>query len=259
MARGKELRFFDCNYHNGLDWYRERLPPAEGCLVGEASPRYLTHPDTAQRISGVVPDVQLIFLLRDPVHRALSDYMMDRARGRGPATFAEAIVDPFYRERYLHAGHYAEHLERFATYFPWENMHVILFDDLVANPEATFLATCRFLELSETLNPEVGRKVNAQVRFRSLRLRRLGRRLPNVLDRLVGRLNVRSPASSPLSPDTEARLREHFAAPDASLEALLGRQLPWSSGAPGSSRTSNREEGQNPTTASRGTLQEFHD
>lgn len=239
MADGKELRFFDCNYHKGLGWYRERLPAAGDFLMGEASPRYLTHPHAAQRMSDVIPGVQLIFLLRDPVHRAHSDYMMERARGLGPValSFEEAIEEPFYRERYLHAGHYAEHLERFEKYFPWKNMHVILFDDLVVQPEATFLAACRFLGVSETLNHEVGRKVNAQVGFRSLRLRRLGRRLPNRLDRLVGRLNVRSAASSSLSSDTEERLREHFASHDSCLQALIGRRLPWAPASDGLSPT----------------------
>lgn len=227
MAKGKEVRFFDSNYHHGPEWYFQRLPHVEQGVIGEASPRYLTHPEAPQRIEQLIPHVRMIFVLRDPTERAYSDYIMDRMRGRGPPTFEQAIRDPAYEEQYVHTGHYAEHIRRFTAWLPSDQIHVILFDDLRVCAEVTFLEVCRFLEIPEELNERVGSKVNAQVAFRSLALRRVCKRMPRPLARPIERANVRRETPPPIPEGVERRLREHFRPHNAALEELLGRELPW--------------------------------
>src|ERR1044072_5537779 len=63
-----------------------------GKLVGEASPSYLFHPLGPQRVRELVPEARLVALVRDPVDRALSHYNHERALGREPLSFEEALA-----------------------------------------------------------------------------------------------------------------------------------------------------------------------
>lgn len=229
MAEGKEIRFFDQHYARGWEWYMSQLPDSAHtrALVGEASPRYLSHPYAAARIAKDLPDIKVIFLLRDPVERAYSDYWMDRARGRGPAAFEEAIEHPDYAERYLGTGHYADHIARFHETLSESQVAVVFFDDLVNDPQRTYFAACHFLGLRASQHERLGHAVNVHVRFRSLAIRRFSRRLPRMARRCVERANARKTPYPPMSPSVRSWLEGHFAPYNADLAQLLGRELPW--------------------------------
>lgn len=230
MAEGKEIRFFDQHYTWGWEWGVSQLPDSAHAraLVGEASPRYLSHPYAADRIAKDLPDVKVIFLLRDPVERAYSDYWMDRARGRAPATFEEAIEHSDYAERYLGTEHYADHIARFHETLSESQVAVVFFDDLVNDPQRTHSAVCYFLGLRASQHGQLGRAVNVHVRFRYLAMRRFSRRLPRMARRCVERTNARKTPYPPMSPNARNRLEEHFAPYNADLAQLLRRELPWS-------------------------------
>jgi hypothetical protein len=130
MAREKEVRFFDRHYDRGWGWYVEQLPDRQTAVVGEASPRYFTDPRAAERIAHDLPDVRMVFCLRDPVVRAYSDYWMDRQRGRGGATFESSLADEALHDRYVGTGHYARHLRRLQQSLPPAQVLTVTFDEL---------------------------------------------------------------------------------------------------------------------------------
>lgn len=227
MPERKEIRFFDSNYEKGVAWYLRQLPQPDAGLVGEASPRYFAHPDAARRIGCSFPKARMVFVLRDPVERAYSDYLMDRARGRAGGTFEETLGDADHWSRYVETGYYATHLRRFYAAFSAEQVAVVLLDDLVDDPEGAFARVCRFLGVEAEGNEEVGRRVNPQVGFRSLAIRRLTQALPGPADRVVSRLNTRKARDAPMPDHVEGRLRETFAPHNAALAELLARPVPW--------------------------------
>jgi hypothetical protein len=139
----KEIHYFDRYYHRGAGWYRAHFPlrPAfgDGLLTGEASPSYLFHPHTPERVKRLIPHVRLIAILRHPGDRAYSQYHMNRQKGQEPLSFLEAIEreeertradrerqqeEPGYfglnhrRYSYLARGRYAEQLARWLEHFP---------------------------------------------------------------------------------------------------------------------------------------------
>src|SRR6266849_533449 len=61
-------------------------------VVGDASPSYLWHPHVAHRIRARVPDAKIAIILRDPVERAHSHYLMDYREGVQDLSFYEALV-----------------------------------------------------------------------------------------------------------------------------------------------------------------------
>jgi hypothetical protein len=128
MARPKEINFFvgpesvdaDAaaetwslgNWHRGTDWYAGHFDPRYP-VRGEASPGYTSpsHPEAAARMAAVVPAARLVYAVRDPVRRAVSQYGHHRREGTETRSLAEALLDP--ASQYVSRGRYLERLRPF--------------------------------------------------------------------------------------------------------------------------------------------------
>jgi len=161
MAAPKELNFFvgpeapgdgwtwhRGNWHRGLEWYASQF--GQGArILGEASPSY-TSPsfsEAAERIAAVVADVRLVYLVRDPVDRALSQYAHHRAEGSEPRPVAEALLDD--ASQYVARSRYHERLAPYLERFPRERVAVVLQEDLLAARRPTLAAIYRFLGVDD--------------------------------------------------------------------------------------------------------------
>jgi hypothetical protein len=143
----------------------------EQVLTGEASPYYAFHPLSPRRIAELLPDVKLIFVLRDPVTRAHSHYHEEVARGFEPLTFEDALEaeperlagevdrirqDPSYvsfshqHHSYLARGRYLDQLLIWHEVFSRDRVLVLEYEELVSNPDAVFRRALRFLELPDS-------------------------------------------------------------------------------------------------------------
>lgn len=86
----KEAIFFsdDLRYKKGIDWYfKEFFGSADSNVKwGKATPAYSCYPDiSATRIYNHNQDIKLIYILRDPIERAISQYKMNKKRGLATA------------------------------------------------------------------------------------------------------------------------------------------------------------------------------
>jgi Sulfotransferase domain len=161
-----EPKFFlvDELWQRGIDYYSttwfDTLPV--GRVIGEKSTNYLESPEAAERIYRVLPRVKLIFVLRDPVDRAYSNYLWSRQNGFEDETFERALALEEQRERnltpqmryarphaYFSRGLYAEHLVRFFARFPREQILVLRYEDIVGRPEDIAAAFQRFVGVAE--------------------------------------------------------------------------------------------------------------
>lgn len=81
MSEPKEIYFFsdDPVYAKGLDWYAQHFAAADnGDLCGESSTHYTklpTYPQTVPRMLKHVPEAKLIYVMRHPVERLVSQYI----------------------------------------------------------------------------------------------------------------------------------------------------------------------------------------
>ena len=128
-----ELWWQTGQWHRGVEWYAsqfdERAP-----VRGESSPGY-TSPDheiAASRIADVVADVRLLYLVRDPVQRAVSQYRHHRRDGEERRPLAEALLDP--ESQYLSRGRYVERVRPFLERFPPDQLHITVQERLVVDP-----------------------------------------------------------------------------------------------------------------------------
>jgi hypothetical protein len=238
VAPQKEVRFFNRYYDRGVDWYQRQFADARNeHAVGEATPTYMYDQPAMARIASLMPEVRLVAILRNPVDRAYSHYWLNRARDTEKLEFADAVeAEPErlergeYRYAYLQYGRYLPYLESVCQSFPRKALHVVFLEQFSQDPQNTYRSVCRFLGISETQGPEdLAQPINRYVEFHSPGFRRIVRRLPLRLGRLVGRLNVRSSSYPPMSPTMRRELGARFERDNAALGSWLDRDLSqWS-------------------------------
>ena len=217
-------------------------PP--GAVLGEVSPAYLAVPGTWAHIRAAAPTVRLVAVLRNPVERAYSDYLMYRRDGiEKEASFLSALEQQDRRDpatdptsRYLSTGLYAEQLEPYLSAFPRGQVHVLLHDDLRAQPAGTLRDLFGFLGVSTEVALEAVQDVNvsgeptsAAVRLAFRARRRAGRLLkpvvPEPLKRRADSILQRGLARPPLPTDARDLLLDAYRADVARLAAMLDRDL----------------------------------
>jgi hypothetical protein len=103
MAPEPKFFLLDELWQRGMDYYSKQWfdPLPAGRMLDEKSTNYLEAPEVAERISRVLPGVKLIFLLRNPVDRAYSNYRWSRQNGLETETFERALALEEQRERDL--------------------------------------------------------------------------------------------------------------------------------------------------------------
>lgn len=136
--------------------------------IGEASTHYLCNPQAPARIHQFIAHAKLIAILRNPIDRAYSDFLMLQHRHDDPTNDFLKSIDlenlgdyspPWASSRYLNYGFYDTQLERFFKYFPASHLRVFLFEDL-RNPIALLQEIFRFLEVDDTFQPQVAVRYN---------------------------------------------------------------------------------------------------
>lgn len=246
MPEFKEPHYFTVNHRLGLAWYEAFFDGAGTRLPGEASPGYFSHPEAVDRIAALIPDVRLVFVLREPTARLISHYWFMMQGGRIPFGM------PF--DRFLEAhpriaeiGLYEKHLKTFAARFARERMHVALFEDLVgADGDETLRGILEFLEVDDTVrlprdevrNPTdmpspdavAGRMLGlwraARSRIRKTPLVGPLDRVAGVAKRAVGRRPMtREERERAIPPEQRARIAAMYEEPTRRLEEWLGRDL----------------------------------
>lgn len=237
MSSRKEINFFDLHYGEGVDWYRAHFVGAgDRRAVGEATPTYFLDDRALSRMAELLPDARLVVLLRNPVDAAWSNYWMQRSLGFEKRDFAEAVRAELEGERsgaiqYLWPVRYVRRLERVCDLYPREALLVRLFDDLTADPRATFTEVCRHIGVDDTVvPPNVGDVYNPSTRLRSERLRylMLRSRAWKWMPRLatpIDRWNRVRTAYPEIDPVVRGRITDLLAEDTAALTRWLGRDL----------------------------------
>ncbi|MHB1532855.1 sulfotransferase family protein [Acidithiobacillus sp.] len=113
--------------------------------IGDASTSNLWDSQAPHRIRAVSPKARIIILLRDPVVRAHSHYLMDFREGVVDLPFPDILHrDYVQREKgwgisrlYVELGLYHDQVQRYQNIFGRDQVLVLLFDDLVRDPEGT--------------------------------------------------------------------------------------------------------------------------
>jgi hypothetical protein len=144
---GKEVNFWlGPRDRGGLEWYARTMADDDPSVAaGEISVVYDRM--SSMRIRNLrrhYPDVRLFLNVRHPVDRAWSRAKMRiRDEKRNLATMTDSEVMPYVFDRSnIEHGDYATNLDRWLEVFPREQLRVVLFDDIAADPSQAMEDLC---------------------------------------------------------------------------------------------------------------------
>ncbi|MEZ5404973.1 MAG: sulfotransferase [Verrucomicrobiia bacterium] len=173
FAPQKEVHFFDSPQFQDSttveEWqknYSQAFPNYQNqTLIGEATPIYMYWPQIAQRIHRYNSNMKLIFLLRNPIERAISHYRMESQRGNETLSFGQAcFTEPFRlfqdrnnlsetsslrRHSYLHRGFYRKQVEQFRRLFPDSQILILKNEDLLNHHDIILKKIYHFLAVKD--------------------------------------------------------------------------------------------------------------
>jgi hypothetical protein len=232
-------------YGEGLPWYESLFQACAGkAVIGEASSRYLHAADAAGLIRATLPQVRLIFVLRDPAERLYAHYRHEQRTLPGLPQFPKLVRDRHPRfARYLADSSYGTQLGRFLSVFDRDRMLLLLTEELEADPAAAARRLFTFLGvdvpgdlsgLTARLNPASVSRSRALNRWLTSRPRgHWAGRLPRPVAELASRIrrklvaaNTVPEAPQPLDPALRRELVDLLGPEIALTERLLGRALP---------------------------------
>nr|XP_054763226.1 LOW QUALITY PROTEIN: heparan sulfate glucosamine 3-O-sulfotransferase 4-like [Lytechinus pictus] len=131
-----------------------------GQITIEKTPGYYITEGAPERIHKLDKNMKLIVaVMRDPVVRAISDYVQSVATGRRKENEFErlavpdpktGVVDDSYYA--LMVGRYADHLERWLKFFPLSQFLFISGDEMIKNPVPQLMKLQRFLKIDTIID-----------------------------------------------------------------------------------------------------------
>jgi hypothetical protein len=201
--------------------------------IGEKSPAYLTSPRAPGRIKDLIPDVRLIAVLRHPVDRAFSHYLMAVREGKEDLSFAEAVVAERQKLRtetglvrhYVRSSMYANRVERYQSLFGPEQFRIYLLEDLRSDMRSVMREIFEHVGVDSSFEPDLTVRHNARpgqghVRPPRSKLRQLG----STMVKRPPRQPSQPPAPT-MSSSTRQELLEHYHEDIVRLQPLIGRDL----------------------------------
>ena len=151
VPSAKELDFFSSNWLNlGLRWYLKQFQGHEKAVKGDISPSYATLPQyRIQFLHKMIPNLKLIFIIRDPISRAWSDTKFYfKLRYEDPTCYTyDQMLRHMMSEGSLFTGDYQACLTRWLSVFPAHQILIAFFDEINKNPVPLIERIFRFLEV----------------------------------------------------------------------------------------------------------------
>ncbi|MCP4268493.1 MAG: glycosyltransferase [Candidatus Brocadiaceae bacterium] len=154
LPKQKELHFFNNRYPLGITEYLKQFPRVTNRLSGEITPAYsILGKNDVKLISELFPELKIIFTIRNPIDRLWSSAKMDIKRminkdidfNKIPTqSLFKLMLNPIY----LGKTDYLQTINNWYTYFPKEQFHIIIFDDIKYHPEKVASDLSKFLNIS---------------------------------------------------------------------------------------------------------------
>ncbi|XP_070846809.1 heparan sulfate glucosamine 3-O-sulfotransferase 3A1-like [Chaetodon trifascialis] len=225
-AVGAEPHFFDRNYENGLEWYRELMPKTlEGQITMEKTPSYFVTREAPARISAMSRDTKLIVVVRDPVTRAISDYTQTLSKKPDIPSFESltfknrttGLIDTSWSA--IQIGIYAKHLDNWLQYFPMGQILFVSGERLISDPAGELGRVQDFLGLKRIITDKHF-YFNQTKGFPCLK-KAEGSSKPHCLGKTKGRTHPN------IDPEVVQRLRDFYRPFNMKFYQMTGRFFGW--------------------------------
>ena len=224
----KEIGYFSVFFWRGEMWYKSHFPTIfskliknkknENFVVLDSDPNCSYHPHSPNRIYQRLPDIKLIFILRNPIDRAWSDFNQDLNRNWiSKISFEEKIKDDkadldkmlnslkyqkiqpdYFKEMpraYLSIGKYVNYIKKWFEYFPPEQILFLTTDELKSDLDTSLTKIFKFLNIPN-------------------------QPIPNLEKRNMGKYKK-------MNLETRKKLIEYYRPFNLELETLLNKKFNW--------------------------------
>ena len=256
MSSQKEPDFFsDQSFKNQELYYgKDRIDTIEKyhalfqredvLLRGEASVSYLFYQDVPYKISKYNPNAKIIVMLRNPIDRAFSHYLMDYRLGLVSQSFDSIIQKTskhqnrhLFYQQYIELGEYSKQIKRYLEVFSNENICIIDYEDFKNNTSDVVNTVFVFLGLENNINSHsyLMRKHNTysaprnkivQKMYSFVFVRKmLAIILPKTLIRVIRNLLFIRDKKPRISDSTRDFLKRHFESDVIELSKLLNKDF----------------------------------
>ena len=226
----------------GMQWYLDLFRDAGDVrYAGESSVSYTAVPwvsECEKRIHAFNPDARLIYIMRDPVERALSHYWHFVNDGREDLSPLKAVKR---KEEYVARSDYVRQLTPYLATFGRDQIFALTLEELEAAPAEWMRRIFEWLGVHTDVPIEirrfnVGRSRLTQTRrhmvpldtlLKHWRWKRLERILPSAVPRALRAMVYRPVDRDAISTAAAAEyLREVLQPKTRALSAMLGREFP---------------------------------
>ncbi len=237
---------FQSGYPEALSKYFPKYDQ-NSILIAKSAGLYIHEPGL-KRLKEHNPDCKLVFILRNPVERTYSSYLMEKNYGaiREPVDVIDKIIQKkdstdWRYEFFIGMSLYAHHLEIVYRYFPKEQVRLIRFEDLISTPANYCKNIFEWMGLDSDFVPDTTVRHNETTVTRSqtygkILLRVLSNKnplksvmrhiLPGQMDYRVGeamrRINRTEKKYDPIPEKTLLKLLHFFEAHNNKLSQMTG-------------------------------------
>jgi hypothetical protein len=135
------------NWRASIHDYHRLYSPRPGQLCGEASTYYTFLPewlDTHKRLYEYNRDLKLIYIMRQPVERIISQYAHNLVRGIDTAPPEWAVLN---RPSYLNRSRYSVQIRPYLELFERDNVLLLVFEEYAADQMAALHQAAAFLNI----------------------------------------------------------------------------------------------------------------
>ena len=252
MSHPKELNYFsaasirqqslyyDEDIIDSEKSYNEIFKSAsESQILGESSVSYFYYDSVPAKIYEYNPASKIVIVLRNPIERAYSHYLMDSRLGYCSKKLVEIVRNPnnnpLHYQQYIKISQYTKQVTRYLKTFGSDNVHLIIQERFRNNPEKELQKLCQFLNISfpESSYNLISKNVfklprNSVVAgiYKNIYVRRIMRSfLPDALNGQLKKLFFRVGPKPVLDKNLHSILSSLFKKDIATVESIIGHKI----------------------------------
>lgn len=217
---------------SNFEYYNNFFKLKNRKVKGEKTPTYSFHPQVPERIYNFNPDCKIIWILREPVARAYSNYWHAVKNGIEYLSFEQAWKQESLRiEKNIFYGYfersiYINQINRYLQFFPLSQMHIVLQEEL--QDENAIKNICKFLGIENKPFAQNQKRKNITTIPHSRYLQYYGKKFFNntKVYSLIWHLNKRSKPGYPaMSSKIKSELQQYFLPYNIELASLINKDL----------------------------------
>ena len=241
-ALKRQAMYYVKNRIDSLEKYHSLFVNKDVKLRGEASVSYLFYDDIPQKIKEYNSKAKIIIMLRNPIDRAYSHYLMDYRLGFVSDSFDSIIkkrlkhknADLFFQQ-YIKLSEYSQQVSRYLEVFDRENIMFIDYEDFKNDNSTVIDKTYLFLGVNNDFQPNLKKKHNTYTMPKNCIIRffysfvLLRKFITNIVPKnfvkVIRNLLFRSDKKPVLNNDVRMYLSSYFKGDVEKLSTLLNKNF----------------------------------